>query len=80
MRKLKKFIVCAFAVLTLCGCTDTNSEKQNSVFVIIEDTYYWDVVYHRETKVMNVVSFGSHNNTNFTLLVNADGTPMLYEG
>lgn len=34
----------------------------------------YDIVYHRDTKVMYVIS---RNNT-FTLLVNPDGTPMLY--
>lgn len=32
------------------------------------------------TKVMYAISDGAHNYGNFTLLVNADGTPMLYEG
>lgn len=40
---------------------------------------YYDVVYHRDTKVMYVISRGQYNSGQFTLLVNADGSPMLYK-
>lgn len=39
----------------------------------------YDVVYHKDTKVMYAISHGKYNTGNFTLLVNADGTPMVYE-
>ncbi len=38
----------------------------------------WLIVYRRETKVMYAVSNSNHNVGTFTLLVNADGTPMLW--
>lgn len=84
MKRIKKIIVCLVAVLLLCGCKDVDSvntdNTQKSMFVRIETASTWSVVYHRETKVMYVVSCGRYNGGNFTLLVNADGTPMLYEG
>ena len=40
----------------------------------------WKVVYHKETKVMYAISDQQNNRGTFTLLVNADGTPMLYKG
>lgn len=87
MKRIKKIIVCLVAVLLLCGCKDVESvntentdNMQKSMFVRIETASTWSVVYHRETKVMYVVSCGGYNGGNFTLLVNADGTPMLYEG
>jgi hypothetical protein len=49
------------------------------MFVEIERTSSWKVVYHKETKVMYTVSFNVYNSGNFTLLVNADGSPMLWE-
>lgn len=83
MKRIKKFIVCLVAVFLLCGCRDVESvntdNTQKSMFVRIETASTWSVVYHRETKVMYVVSCGGYNGGNFTLLVNADGTPMLYE-
>lgn len=84
MKRIKKFIVCLVAMLLLCGCRDVESvntdNTQKSMFVRIETANTWSVVYHRETKVMYVVSCGGYNGGNFTLLINADGTPMLYEG
>lgn len=49
------------------------------MFVEIERTDSWKVVYHKETKVMYAVSFGGYNSGNFTLLVNDDGSPMLWK-
>jgi hypothetical protein len=34
----------------------------------------------KDTKVMYAVSIGSHNGGTFTLLVDADGKPMIHEG
>ena len=81
-------LICVACMILLCGCSSnyvetekTNQvEKNTSMFVEIETTNRWKVVYHKDTKVMYAVSYGSYNIGTFTLLVNADGTPMLYEG
>lgn len=61
---------------------NTKGEKANknetSMFVEVEKTGEWRVVYHKDTKVMYTVSCGGYNSGDFTLLVNADGTPMLW--
>lgn len=49
------------------------------MFVLIEEGEYWYVYYHQETKVMYVMSLSSYNRGNFTVMVNPDGSPMLYE-
>lgn len=76
-------------ILALCiiftGCNENPTESKvveetPSMFVVVESSMLWHVVYHRDTKVMYTVSRGSYNLGNFTLLVNPDGTPMLYEG
>ena len=71
-------------LLTSCGTVveDQTSDalESTSMFVQVESTMLWKVVYHRETKVMYVISYGSYNSGDFTLLVNPDGTPMLYDG
>ena len=80
-------IACILALcVTLAGC-ETTVEKQTqapnevkSMFVILEETFSWRVVYDRETKVMYAVSYGSCNVGTFTMLVNADGTPKLWKG
>ena len=67
---------------TGCGTEVEFVEKtsETSMFVTVETTLQWSVVYHKTTKVMYVVSNGSYNCGNFTVLVNADGTPMIYGG
>ena len=78
-------ILIILVMLALCGCegkTTVNSDnlREEGMFVIIEEEYLWEVVYHRDTKVMYVVSRGYSNSGDFHALVNPDGTPMLWEG
>lgn len=88
MKKVVRTVCIALViVLVLCwisGCTSEVSsvaaKYETSMFVEVERTSSWRVVYHRETKVMYTVSCGGYDYGNFVLLVNADGTPMLYEG
>jgi hypothetical protein len=80
MKKIIALIFVVFAV-ALTGCSETEGKSaEKSNFVKVEDNYNWYIVYHKETKVMYAVSRGSYNCGNFTLLVNADGTPMIWEG
>lgn len=73
-------LCCAIlGMLVACSDVDTEKEESPSMFVVVEDMHSWQVVYHRETKVMYAVSARSYNYGTFTLLVNPDGTPMLYE-
>ena len=67
---------------TACSATvkaegDTTAE---SMFVLVEHATSWRIVYHKDTMVMYAVSAGQYNCGTFTLLVNPDGTPMLWEG
>ena len=89
---MAKTITKIFAVLmaiALCaclfsGCTgNPTTEKEvskNSSFVIVEDGVSYYVVYHKDTKVMYALSAGGHSFGVFCLLVNPDGTPMIWEG
>ena len=88
---MKKAIVLIMAVImaaTIAACgnkvekadSSVGDHETKSMFVSVEDTDTWAVVYHRDTKVMYSVSTGSSNRGNMTLLVNADGTPMIYKG
>ena len=74
-------IVSLVASLVSCAATTKSSsgDQKTSMFIEIEDTNYWEIVYHKDTKVMYAVSMGHDNYGNFTVLVNPDGTPMLYE-
>ena len=55
--------------------TEAKAKKTTSMFVEIESTDTWKVVYHKDTKVMYTVSL----NGEFTVLVNANGTIMKYQ-
>ena len=71
------------SMLLLSGCKKVESvnddDKDTSMFVIIEQTGTWEIVYHKETKVMYAVSDGAYNGGTFTLLVDENGKPMLWE-
>lgn len=82
---MKKFLVVVFISVIVffgCGCQKIAEEKTrgSSMFVCVETELTWKIVYHQTTKVMYAVSQGMYNMGTFTMLLNADGTPMLYEG
>lgn len=84
----KRLIACFISFLlaaALCGCgqpiqKEGQKEETPSMFIAVEVTTAWVVVYHRDSKVMYAVSCGPYNGGTFTLLVNSDGTPMLWGG
>lgn len=65
-----------------CGASAKTDYKSNdtSMFVIVEkyDNGWW-VVYHKDTKVMYVISAGPTNCGVFTVMLNPDGSPMIWE-
>lgn len=87
---MKRIILICTLVLCLllcsCGATtvldekDIKAESNLSMFIKVETTEHWIVVYHKDTKVMYVVSNDAYIQGIFTMLVNADGTPMVYGG
>lgn len=88
MKRKFVLVMCILMMFTGAGCSTAKVEKESndsnkSMFVLIEDyalTKPWKVVYHRETKVMYVISFGGNAYGIFTPLLNPDGSPMLWEG
>lgn len=83
--KIKAFliVVAMCFCMMLCGCQDVEksyNDEKPSMFVVVEQTSSWEIVYHKETKVMYSVGMGSYNRGDFTLLVNPDGTPMIWDG
>lgn len=88
MKKAICLIMAVIMAASLAACgnkvekadSSVGDHETKSMFVTVEYTDIWEVIYHRETKVMYAVSRGSYNNGTITLLVNADGTPMIYSG
>ena len=82
MKKAMLIISLVFLMVILSGCMETATEerpKQLSRFVLVENTAVYNVVYDKETKVMYAVSHYGAGSGVFTLLVNADGSPKLWE-
>lgn len=89
---MKKFLGCIMITLALvlsgCSASQTSTptaeyvEDTSSVTFVTIGGYCGvvKIVYCEQTKVMYTVSTGYYNYGDVTLLVNADGTPMLWEG
>lgn len=76
-------LVLLMAIVTGCASTKVESKlasEKPSIFVVVENTYGYNIVYDKETKVMYAVSNLSHGSGHFTLLVNEDGSPKLWKG
>lgn len=88
-RKLIFLSLLTMIFLSMTGCDGNLSDKTvtaietydtgESMFVGVEVTRPWLIVYHKETKVMYAVSRVSSGAGHFTLLVNPDGSPMIWE-
>jgi hypothetical protein len=79
---MKKLII-VITLLAFAGCRQqviTEQSDDTSRFVLVERTDIWNVVYDRSTMVMYAVSRGMYNQGTFTLLVDANGNPLLWEG
>lgn len=80
--KLLAILVAFTLSFGVSGCgskVERELDNSASMFVKVERTMNWIVVYHKKTKVMYAVSNGSYDRGNFTLLVNPDGSPMLWK-
>ena len=84
MKRIIIILTAIFLTFLLTGCLmeTTNKAAASCIhrMVIVEVANDYDIVYDKKTKVKYAVSQGYYNIGNFTLLVNADGTPLLYEG
>ena len=89
---IKRLLVVAILTITMvlsftsCGTqmqTEEEVSKNNgmkySMFIELEVGSSYKIVYHKDTKVMYAISTGCYNAGTFTVMLNADGTPMVYE-
>ena len=62
--------------------TITTFPETTSPYVLVyTDTYFnCEIVYDKDTKVMYSISNGARNRGTLTVLLNADGTPKIWEG
>jgi hypothetical protein len=88
---MKRWIVVALVLvlgLTLAGCARgkvdagqiADAEVDNRMFMVVSNEINGKVLVDKATGVMYWMSIYSNNCGNMTLLVNADGTPRIWEG
>ena len=87
MEKLKTItkIILIILVLTsmlfiLAGCTSQSNAESERQFEYVSTEFDFKVIYHKKTKIMYAVSSGYYTYGNLTVLVDAEGKPLLYEG
>ena len=78
----RKMAAILLAAVTLAGCgnSEIGPNVQESRFITVETTNTWWVVADKKEGVMYAVSHDTHNNGTFTLLVDKDGKPLIWEG
>ncbi len=89
----KKVLTLIFSVVVLSsvltGCStgivsteETYGTEKNikAMFVEVEKTNSWRIVYDKETKVMYAVAKYGSGSGQFTLLVDENGNPKLWDG
>ena len=89
MRKfVVKILICAVVAFMICllsSCILTESAEGVNDYEIefgtidTEWLYKFRVIYDKETKVMYAASIDDGNKGTLTVLLNADGTPRVYE-
>lgn len=81
---MKKVIALLLILLMLAGCGFSaraeSKSGNNKRFVIIETGQTYTIVVDRKTWVMYAVSDGAYNHGTFTLLVDKDGSPLIWDG
>lgn len=88
---MKRWIVAALVLalwLILAGCASgkvdarqiADAEADNRMFMVVSDEISGMVMVDKATGVMYWASDNSYNRGTLTLLVNADGTPRIWEG
>ena len=82
MKKLIGVVFMMAMMLSLSACATKRTREtvdgETSRMVYVEETGAYCIVYDKYTKVMYAVSNSAYNCGNFTLLVDANGNPLLH--
>lgn len=76
-KKILLIIMVLLTIILLSGCS-TMEKEQPSTFMICEEYPSGDVLVDRNTGVMYWISTSAYNYGTLTLLVNADGSPKIW--
>ena len=75
---MKKLIACATLIgMLLCGCASANS-FMNDRFITVQKDGSYSILVDTETNVMYLTYESATYKYGITVLLNSDGTPMLW--
>lgn len=85
--RFKLMVAALVACMLLTGCgarmvKESDMKNQGtdvSMFVVLEVGSDYKIVYHRKTKVMYAISWSGYSRGTFTVMLDADGKPLLYK-
>ena len=84
MKKIKLSIIIALLATTLLGCGERTIQDEqdsyNTYFVRISSEWGGSIIYDSRTGVQYWRSEGAYNNGTITVLLDADGKPLIYKG
>ena len=82
MKKASILLAIAALIVLMLGWLDRPAQGDDSMFVFVENSGWsvYAVCYDKQTGVMYAVSSGRHNAGTFTVLLDANGMPKIYEG
>lgn len=83
MKKLICLLLTILLLFTFVGCSSDipveEHEEETEMFVVVDEGnhhgYFYTAMYHKDTRVMYIVS----NYNEFTVMVDQDGKPLLYD-
>lgn len=78
---MRKLVVCAVIIgMLLCGCSNSDTDRDtNDRFITVEEDGYYSILVDTDTDVMYLQYIGGPYK-GITVLLNADGAPMLWNG
>lgn len=82
MKKFIAIVLITLMMLSMTACATKRTSEvvkgETSRMIEVEETGAYVIVYDKYTKVMYAISNSGYNYGNFTLLVDANGNPLLY--
>lgn len=79
MKKLIAMLILAVMLISCSSSMEANARNMDR-FEFIQSTSWCDIIVDTETGVEYAVSTGIYNWGNMTVLVDADGNPLIYKG
>ena len=76
-------LISLICIFTSCNaCSESNHDNTGRMVDVekIDSGVMASIYYDKYTKVMYIISHGPENNGNATVMVDANGNPLLYDG